>query len=127
MTGASLLHTFLPPWDWEPDFVTDGLKEFPFAQKIFFGFFHNRWYRLLVYSTGYIALNARSTIWRWISVKNAAGPNASVPTVVHAANVAINKANVAADEAHEATALANATTDVANAVIDEVKKDNGPR
>lgn len=66
---CSVLHTLLPPWDWEPDFVKVGLADFPRAQSVFRGAFHNRWYKLLVYTVGYIALNARSTVWQSISVK----------------------------------------------------------
>lgn len=83
---CSLLHTVLPPWDWRPDFVTQGLSEFPVAQKVFYGVFNNRWYRVLIYGIGYVALNGRSTIWKFISVKNPEGPNANVPTIVHAVN-----------------------------------------
>lgn len=79
---ASLLHTFLPPWDWKPNFVTVGLIEFPSAQKMFYAVFNNRWYRLLVYTVGFIALNARSTVWRSISVNNPTGPNANKPATV---------------------------------------------
>jgi len=87
IAACSFLHTVLPPWDWSPDFVSQGLSEFPAAQKIFYGVFHNRYYRLLIYVIGFIALNGRSTIWKFISVKNPEGPNASIPTIVHAANV----------------------------------------
>jgi hypothetical protein len=83
---CSMLHTVLPPWDWRPDFVTQGLAEFPLAQKMFFGVFNNRWYRVAIYTIGFIALNGRSTIWKFISVKNPESPNASVATIVHAAN-----------------------------------------
>lgn len=75
---ASALHTGLPPWDWKPDFVEKGLEEFPLAQKIFYSIFNNRWYRLLVYVIGYVAINARSTVWKYISINNPKGPNANV-------------------------------------------------
>ena len=58
---CSLLHTFLPPWDF--------LNDFPGAQ---------RYYKLFVYIVGYVALNARSTVYQRISVNNPAGPNANV-------------------------------------------------
>lgn len=47
---SSLLHSFLPPWDF--------LNEFPRAQK---------YYKLFVYVIGYVALNGRSTVYRSIS------------------------------------------------------------
>lgn len=79
MVTCSIIHTFLPPWDWEPEFVTVGLSEFPVAQKVFRGFFHNRYYKLLVYLVGFIAVNLRSTIWKYISVNNPKGPNSNAP------------------------------------------------
>jgi len=60
---CSLLHTLLPPWDWEPEFVTVGLVDFPKAQAIIRTTFHNKYYKLLIYLVGYIALNGRSTLW----------------------------------------------------------------
>lgn len=47
---CSLLHTFLPPWDF--------LADFPRAQK---------YYKAFVYVIGYIAMNARSTVYSSIS------------------------------------------------------------
>lgn len=61
---CSVAHTALPPWDWNPDFVKEGMADFPSAQSVFRGIFHNRWYKLLIYVIGYVALNGRSTIWR---------------------------------------------------------------
>ena len=49
---CSILHTFLPPWDF--------LNDFPRVQK---------YYKLLVYVVGYIAINGRSTVYKSISVK----------------------------------------------------------
>lgn len=49
---CSVLHNFLPPWDF--------LNDFPRAQK---------YYKLTVYIIGYIALNARSTVYRSIAVQ----------------------------------------------------------
>lgn len=60
---CSLLHTLLPPWDF--------LNDFPRAQK---------YYKLLIYIIGYLALNGRSTVYGSISVSNPAGPNANTPT-----------------------------------------------
>lgn len=93
VAACSFLHTVLPPWDWQPEFVSSGLSEFPAAQKAFYATFHNRYYRLLIYVIGYVALNGRSTIWRFISVKNPEGPNATVPTVIHAANLELAKSS----------------------------------
>jgi hypothetical protein len=60
VAGASVLHTVLPPWDF--------LDEFPTAQKL---------YKVFVYLVGYVALNARSTVYQKISVNNPNGPNAN--------------------------------------------------
>lgn len=60
VVGASFLHTFLPPWDAEP------FQPFPNFQK---------YYRVFIYVTGYLAVNARSTVYRSISVQNPNGPN----------------------------------------------------
>ena len=62
---ASVLHTFLPPWDF--------LNDFPRAQK---------YYKVFVYIVGYVAINGRSTVYQHISVNNPAGPNANLPTLV---------------------------------------------
>lgn len=98
---CSFLHTVLPPWDWEPTTVTVGLAEFPLLQRAFYAVFHNRYYRLLIYLTGWVALNGRSTIWRYISVKNSEGPNANVVTLVHAANVELAKSASAGAQGSE--------------------------
>lgn len=61
IVACSLLHNFLPPWDF--------LDDFPRAQKI---------YKIVVYVIGYIALNARSTVYRSISTQaNGAAPPAA--------------------------------------------------
>jgi len=82
ITVSAFLHSVLPPWDWNPDFVKIGLHEFPTAQNVFYKTFNNRWYRVMVYVIGFVALHARSTVWRSISVNNPTGPNANVPTTV---------------------------------------------
>lgn len=51
IVACSLLHTFLPPWDF--------LDSFPTAQK---------YYKVFVYVVGYVALNGRSTIYQQISI-----------------------------------------------------------
>lgn len=66
---AGVLHTLLPPWDWRPAFVEEGLADFPAAQRRVYSIFSNRWYKLLVYTVGYVALHARSTVWQGISIK----------------------------------------------------------
>jgi hypothetical protein len=48
---CSVLHTMLPPWDM--------LHEFPTAQK---------YYKVVVYTVGYIAINGRSTVYRELSM-----------------------------------------------------------
>lgn len=53
VVGASLLHTFLPPWD--------VLADFPKAQKV---------YKVVVYTVGYIAINGRSSVYRSISTQD---------------------------------------------------------
>jgi len=58
VTVCSLLHTFLPPWDF--------LQDFPKAI---------RYYKLFIYAIGYVALNGRSTVYQ----KTIAMPN-QVPT-----------------------------------------------
>lgn len=97
MATCSILHTFLPPWDWEPEFVTVGLSEFPAAQWVFRKSLHNRWYKLLIYSVGFVSVNMRSTIWKFISVKNPDGPNANQPTssaTVATASVVVEETRV---------------------------------
>jgi hypothetical protein len=78
VTVCSAVHSVLPPWDWDPDFVKVGLAEFPTAQKMFYGTFNNRWYRVLVYAIGFVALNARSTFWKSISIQNPKSVNANL-------------------------------------------------
>ena len=63
---CSLVHTFAPPWD------ADALKPFPTVQN---------YYRLFIYITGYVAINARSTIYKSISVQNPDSPNANAKTL----------------------------------------------
>lgn len=53
VTVCSVLHTFLPPWDW--------LNDFPRAQK---------YYKAFIYFIGYVAINGRSTTYQSISMKN---------------------------------------------------------
>jgi hypothetical protein len=57
---ASVLHAVLPPWDF--------LSDFPTAQK---------YYKLVVYVVGYIALNARSTLYKSISTQDGTTPSAA--------------------------------------------------
>lgn len=62
---CSIMHTMLPPWE--------VLNDFPAAQK---------YYKVFVYSIGYVALNGRSTVYRDISTKEGAQTSkaASNPT-----------------------------------------------
>jgi hypothetical protein len=60
IVGCSIAHSVLPPWD------NDALKPFPRLQG---------GYRLFIYVVGYIGLNARSTIYKSISVNNPDGVN----------------------------------------------------
>lgn len=53
VTGASVLHTILPPWE--------AFSDYPSVQKP---------YKLLVYIIGYAALNGRSTVYPSISTQN---------------------------------------------------------
>lgn len=50
VTVASVVHTLLPPWD--------AFNDFPRTQKV---------YKLIVYIVGYLAVNARSTVYPTIS------------------------------------------------------------
>jgi len=50
VAGASVLHTVLPPWE--------AFNDFPTGQK---------YYKLLVFVIGYVALNGRSTLYSGIS------------------------------------------------------------
>lgn len=53
VVGCSVLHTVLPPWE--------AFDDFPRAQK---------YYKLLIYFVGYIALNGRSTLYKSLSTNN---------------------------------------------------------
>jgi hypothetical protein len=60
--SASIAHSFLlPPWD------APAIAQFPRFQ---------RFYRLLVYVVGYVAVNMRSTVFQSISINNPNGVNA---------------------------------------------------
>lgn len=65
---SSALHSLLPPWDWNPPFVEEGLADFPrlqdFLRRLIALIFHNRYYKLLIYILGGFALALRSTVWR---------------------------------------------------------------
>jgi hypothetical protein len=56
--GASILHTFLPPWEF--------LNDFPRAQK---------YYKACVYVVGYVAISGRSTAYKSLSINNPDGVN----------------------------------------------------
>ena len=57
VVACSILHSFLPPWDF--------LNDFPRAQK---------YYKAAVYVIGYVGLNARSTVYKSISVSKDDAP-----------------------------------------------------
>jgi hypothetical protein len=50
---CSVAHTFLPPWDF--------LSDFPRAQKV---------YKAFIYVIGYVAINARSSVYSSLSTEN---------------------------------------------------------
>jgi hypothetical protein len=57
--SASIIHTFfLPPWE--------VLNDFPRAQK---------YYKVLVYCIGFVAVSGRSTVMKSISINNPEGVN----------------------------------------------------
>lgn len=66
---CSLLHTFLPPWDF--------LSPWPRAQKA---------YKATIYVIGYIAINARSTVYQSVSTDD--GQHASQASLQTSANAA---------------------------------------
>lgn len=99
ITVCSILHTTLPPWDWNPDFVKNGLSEFPAAQRMIYCTFNNKYYRLLIYIIGFIAINGRSTVWHVISVANPTGANANLTTIEKQARTDATDIIVAANTA----------------------------
>ena len=65
---CSVLHNVLPPWE--------AFTDFPTAQK---------YYKLLIYLIGYVALNLRSTVYSNISTANGTKTSAasnSAPPVI---------------------------------------------
>jgi hypothetical protein len=67
VVGCSVAHSFLPPWDF--------LNDFPQAQKV---------YKAFIYLIGYVAINARSTVYKSISTETPGGVNGDpIPTVKH--------------------------------------------
>jgi hypothetical protein len=58
VAAASLAHTLLPPWE--------AFNDFPALQK---------YYKLLVYLVGYVALNGRSTVYPTLSTANGTKPS----------------------------------------------------
>lgn len=61
VTGSSILHTLLPPWE--------VFNDFPTVQK---------YYKILVYFLGYAALNGRSTVYGSVSTKDGTKPSDAV-------------------------------------------------
>lgn len=81
ISSCSVLHTILPPWDWKPQFIQEGLADFPSAQKVFYMIFGSKYYKLLIYTVGYIAINGRSTLWQSISIKKQLQAQVAAPAV----------------------------------------------
>jgi len=63
VTICSFLHTVMPPWE--------AFNDFPAVQK---------YYKLLVYIVGYIALNGRSTLYPSLSTGSGTQPSAAAQT-----------------------------------------------
>lgn len=63
MIACSILHMLLPPWEF--------LGDFPTAQK---------YYKAFLYLVGYVGANARSAVWKQISIKNPNGFNGNGKT-----------------------------------------------
>lgn len=61
IAGASIAHTVLPPWE--------AFNDFPTMQK---------YYKLFVYIVGYVALNARSTLYPALSTASGTKPSDAV-------------------------------------------------
>ena len=62
---CSVAHTLLPPWD--------ALSDFPTAQK---------YYKVFIYTIGYIALNGRSTVYKSISTQPTSEPATGVSSTL---------------------------------------------
>jgi len=77
VAGASVLHTVLPPWE--------AFNDFPTAQK---------YYKLLVYIVGYIALNGRSTFYPSLSTGSGTKQSEVVKTVASISDPPKGAANV---------------------------------
>lgn len=58
---CSVLHTVLPPWE--------AFNDFPTLQK---------YYKLLIFIVGYLALNGRSTVYKNISTDSGQTPSKAV-------------------------------------------------
>lgn len=63
IVGCSVLHTFLPPWD------AEAFQPFPAFVK---------YYKVFIYVLGYVAINARSAVYKSISTETTGGVNESV-------------------------------------------------
>lgn len=61
---CSVLHSLLPPWDWNAAFFSD----FPDLQSGIFRLLKNRWYKIFVQAVGVLALNGRSFVWPSIAM-----------------------------------------------------------
>lgn len=63
MVGCSIAHSFLPPWD------AEAFQPFPTFTK---------YYKVFIYVLGYVAINARSSVYKSISTQKIGGVNESV-------------------------------------------------
>ena len=68
VTGASILHTILPPWE--------AFNDYPAIQKP---------YKVVIYIIGYAALNGRSTVYPSLSTQSGATVS---PAATNTANTA---------------------------------------
>lgn len=56
---CSVVHSLLPPWDWDAAFFND----FPVIKSGILRMIQNRWYKVFVKTVGVLALNGRSLVW----------------------------------------------------------------
>jgi hypothetical protein len=69
VTGASVLHTLLPPWE--------AFNDYPAIQKP---------YKVIVYIIGYAALNGRSTVYPSLSTQSGTQVSPAAVTSTQAVN-----------------------------------------
>ena len=64
VTCSSVLHSVLPPWDWDVAVLAD----FPRTQAFVIRIIRNRWYKLGVNLVGFASITLRSRVWPSISM-----------------------------------------------------------